>query len=157
MRVIPGLLACALAAMLAPIAAQAQSTYPTRAAGVKVAGVVPLVCNAAATSCGPAASSLQGAVTTTRTTLAASTATALEAAGVAARSGESFTAEAALAANVYICTTQTTGCSATNYDFLIPSGAGAGTVYTALMGTTGRLYAYSTGTPVIVLNSWTAQ
>lgn len=99
----------------------------------------------------------QGAVTSTRTTLTASTATALEAAGVSARIGTSITTEATLTANVYICTSQTTSCSATVYDFLIPNGAVAGTIFNPLFGTTGRLYAYSTGTPVLVLNSWVAQ
>ncbi|WP_088183563.1 hypothetical protein [Sphingobium sp. Z007] len=98
----------------------------------------------------------QGVVASTRTTLTASTATAIEAGGVSVRTLESIFTEAALTANVYICTTQATSCSAAIYDFLIPSGAGAGTVFTPPFATTGRLYAFSTGTPVLVVNSWTA-
>ena len=98
----------------------------------------------------------QGIVTSTRTTVTASTATALETAGVATRIAESITVEATLTATVYICTTQATACSATNYDFPIPSGATAGSVYTPLFATTGRIYVYTTGTPVLVLNSWGA-
>lgn len=98
----------------------------------------------------------QGVVASTRTTLTASTATALEATGVAGRTLESVAVETTLSAPVYICTTQTTSCSATAYDFLIPNSAGAGTIFTPPFATTGRLYAWSTGTPTLVLNSWTA-
>lgn len=98
----------------------------------------------------------QGVVASVRTTLTASTATALESAAVSGRVGVTVFTEATLTGNVYICATQTTSCSATGYDFLIPNGAPAGTTYTFMFGTTGRVYAYSTGTPVVVLNSWTA-
>lgn len=98
----------------------------------------------------------QGIVASTRTTLTASTSTAIEAAAVPARIGISVFAEATLTAPVFLCTTQTTACSATSYDFLIPSGAGAGTVYSFIFATTGRTYAYSTAAQVVVLNSWTA-
>lgn len=98
----------------------------------------------------------QGVVASTRTTLTASTATLIGAAG-STRVGVTVQVEAALTANLHICSTQTTSCSATSYDFLIPSGATAGTSYTFLFATTGTIYASSTGTPVVVLNSWTAQ
>lgn len=98
----------------------------------------------------------QGVVASTRTTLTASTATLIGAAG-STRVGVTVQVEAALTANLHICSTQTTSCSATSYDFLIPSGATAGTSYTFLFATTGTIYAFSTGTPVVVLNSWTAQ
>jgi hypothetical protein len=98
----------------------------------------------------------QGVVASTRTTLTASTATALESASVSARVGVTVFTEATLTANVYICVTQASSCSPTGYDFLIPNGAAAGTSYTFMFGTTARTYAYSTGTPVLVLNSWTA-
>lgn len=99
----------------------------------------------------------QGVPTSTRTTLTASTATALEAAGVSGRIIQTVTAEAALTAPIYLCWTQTTSCSATAYDALIPSGATAGTVYTAPLATTARIYAFSTAAQVVVLGSWVAQ
>ena len=99
----------------------------------------------------------QGVVATTRTTLTASTATALEAAGVSGRIGVEAVTEAALTAPVFICTTQTTSCSATSYDFILPSGAGAGSGKVPLFASTGRYYAFSTAAAVIVLGSWTAQ
>jgi len=98
----------------------------------------------------------QGVASTTRTTLTASTATALEAAAVAGRIGLTVQIESALSANLFLCTTQATSCSATSYDAMIPSGAGAGTTYTFLFAPSTRIYAFSTGTPVVVLNSWVA-
>ncbi len=98
----------------------------------------------------------QGAVASIRTALTASTATSISGA-VAGRVGLSISTEAALTANVFICTTQATTCSATNYDFLLPSGAGAGTIYTSLFAPIGTVYAFSTGTPTLVVNNWSAQ
>lgn len=99
----------------------------------------------------------QGVVTSTRTTLTASIATPIEAAGVSARIGAVVTVEAAPTAPIFLCTTQATSCSATAYDFLIASGVAAGTSYTFLFATTGRLYAYSTAATPVILNSWTGQ
>jgi hypothetical protein len=98
----------------------------------------------------------QGVVASTRTTLTASTATPIEAAAATGRLLQSIAIETAISAPIFICTTQTTSCSPTSYDFLIPSGSGAGTIFTAPFATTGRLYAYSTAAPAVVLNSWTA-
>lgn len=98
----------------------------------------------------------QGVVASTRTTLTASTATQI-AAAASARIGLVVTTEAALTAAVYICTTQGASCSATNYDFLLPNGATAGASTIPLFAPNGAITAFSTGTPVIVVNSWTAQ
>jgi len=97
----------------------------------------------------------QGLAASTRTTLAASTATSISAAA-AGRIGLTVQVETALTANLFLCTTQATGCSATSYDALIPSGAGAGTTYTFLFAPSTALYAFTTGTPVVVANSWVA-
>lgn len=96
----------------------------------------------------------QGVATTTRTTLAASAPTALEAAAVTGRMGLMVQLESALTANLFLCTTQAASCSATSYDAIVPSGAGAGTSYTFLFAPSTRIYAFSTGTPIVVLNSW---
>lgn len=98
----------------------------------------------------------QGIATSTRTALAASTATSISAAA-AARIGLTVQVEAALTANLFLCTTQTASCSATSYDAMIPSGAGAGTTYTFLFAPNTALYAFTTGTPTVVANSWVAQ
>ena len=98
----------------------------------------------------------QGIVASTRTTLTASTATQI-AAAASARIGLVVTTEAALTAPVYICTTQGASCSATNYDFLLPNGATAGASTIPLFAPNGAITAFSSGTPVIVVNSWTAQ
>jgi len=97
----------------------------------------------------------QGVATTTRTALPASTATLISAAATS-RIGLTVQIEAALTANTFLCTTQATACSATSYDALIPSGAGAGTTYTFLFAPSTALYAFTTGTPVVVANSWVA-
>ncbi|MET0373998.1 MAG: hypothetical protein ABW128_07035 [Rhizorhabdus sp.] len=97
----------------------------------------------------------QGLAASARTTLAASTATSISAAA-ASRIGLTVQVETALTANLFLCTTQATSCSATSYDALIPSGAGAGTTYTFLFAPSSALYAFTTGTPVVVANSWTA-
>lgn len=57
-------LAALIAAAMVPAAALAQTTYPTGAPGVKVGGVVPLVCNAGVTQCVPAGSAGSGSGTT---------------------------------------------------------------------------------------------
>jgi hypothetical protein len=97
----------------------------------------------------------QGVAASARATLVASTATSISAA-TANRIGLSVQLETALAANLFLCTTQTTSCSATAYDAMIPSGVGAGTTYTFLFAPSTALYAFSTGTPTLVANSWTA-
>lgn len=97
----------------------------------------------------------QGAAATTRTTLTASTVATLSAAS-ANRTGLTVQLETALTANLYLCTTQAASCSATSYDALIPSGAGVGTTYTFLFAPTTALSVFSTSTPTVVANSWTA-
>lgn len=77
MRMMLWTLACALAAMVMPATAQAQSTYPTGAAGVKVAGVVPLTCDTSGLNCrpvaqGPSAAAAAGIVPVVTTSDAAS-------------------------------------------------------------------------------------
>lgn len=100
----------------------------------------------------------QAVVTTTRTTLSASTATRISAAGaVAGRIGATVQFETSPGAAVFICVgSQGSACSATNYDFIVPSGAGIGTTYTPLFASTTEVWAYSTGTPTVVFNSWVA-
>lgn len=98
----------------------------------------------------------QGIVASTRTTLTANSSTLISA-QVSTRIAMTVFPEAATTAPIYVCTTQTTSCSATSYDFLIPSGTGAGSTYTPIFATNGTLYAYSTATAVVVVNNWTAQ
>lgn len=98
----------------------------------------------------------QGVVASVRTSVTASTATQISA-SVTGRVGLSVFTEAALTANVFLCTTQATACSATSYDFLIPSGASAGTIYTSIFAPNGTIYAFSTAASVLVVNNWTAQ
>lgn len=98
----------------------------------------------------------QAAPTSTRTTLVASTIATIDIARTG-RLGLSVTVEATLAANLYICAGGQSGtCSATVYDALVPSGATAGTVYTFTFAPTNAIYAFSTGTPVVVSTSWLA-
>lgn len=97
----------------------------------------------------------QAVAASSRSTLPASTPTNIAAAS-ATRVGLTVQIETALTANLYVCTTQAGSCSATNYDALIPSGAGAGTTYTFLFAPVTAIHAYSTASPVLIVNSWTA-
>lgn len=99
----------------------------------------------------------QGTPTSTRTTLTASTITTID----IARTGRlalTVTVEAALTANLYLCAGgQSTTCSATVYDGLVPSGATAGSVYTFVFAPNTAIYAFSTGTPTVNTTSWIGQ
>lgn len=97
----------------------------------------------------------QGVVASTRTVLGASSATSLSAASTT-RIGVVVQLETALTANLHLCTTQAGACSATSYDFLIPSGAGAGTTYTLLFAPRTAIFGFSTAGATLVVNSWTA-
>ncbi len=99
----------------------------------------------------------QGTPTSTRTALTASTITTID----IARTGRlalTVTVEAALTANLYLCAGgQSTTCSATVYDGLVPSGATAGSVYTFVFAPNTAIYAFSTGTPTVNTTSWIGQ
>lgn len=99
----------------------------------------------------------QAVPTTTRTTLTASTATAIDTTR-STRVAIEVQSETTLTANLYLCFSQTTSCSATVYDKLIPSGATSGVLYTAPFGMTNAVYAYTTQSSVVLTSaSWLPQ
>ncbi|MGY2732410.1 hypothetical protein [Sphingomonas sp. UYP23] len=141
---------------IAGVVATSGATAPTTAqqiSGVTPSGTVKPLATGALGGLLPG----QGVPTSTRTTLTASTITTID----TARTGRlalTVTVEAALTANLFLCAGgQSTTCSATVYDGLVPSGATAGSVYTFVFAPNTAIYAFSTGTPIVNTTSWIGQ
>lgn len=83
-------------------------------------------------------------------TLTASTATAVRASAVTGRIGLTVQLETANSAPVYLCYRETTTCSATVHEDMLPTNTAAGTYFVPLYNWNGTIYAYTTATGVQV-------
>ena len=122
-----------------PYAAQAQQSYPTAAAGVRVPGTVPLSCDSTGAACAPASAANPLAVAPgplpagatvvggSQTLAATAMGVTLAAGGVTKRTyicGFAVTGAGATAASTITVTVTNPGIGNLNYKLVVPAGAG---------------------------------